>query len=262
MRDRITAIIHLTLIKLREPAFLLMAALALGIGYWVSEMEVLSVQDENEILARLLVAGGGTPVLAGFLIILATTLLLAVFVGATDIPRDIEGRIVTFILGKPVYRTEYLIGKYLGICTICILFFLIASGAAVVGHLVRTGGIYPLALLLRQGALILAVFPFVAMTMMFSCFLNDLSAMILSALYVIFSLFVGTIPILAEMLPKSIGIDAYLYMFYYWFPNYLYFLQNVSIVGLVLPAMAVYAASISIIFLMVAAARLNARDLT
>jgi ABC-type transport system involved in multi-copper enzyme maturation permease subunit len=261
MRDRLAAIIHLTLIKLREPAFLLMALLAIGIGYWVSEMEVLSVQDDHEIFTYLLVAGDGYPVLAGFLIILATTLLLAVFIGATDIPRDIEGRIVTFILGKPVYRVEYLLGKYLGICLICVIFFALASGSAVLGHLVRSGGFYPFGLMLRQCLLLLVVFPFVAMTMMFSCFFSDLSAMIISAIYLVFALFVNTIPLLAEMLPDSIGIDAYLYMFYYWFPNYLYFLQNFRLLGLVFPAMVLYSASMSALFLMIAAVRINLRDM-
>jgi hypothetical protein len=63
------------------------------------------------------------------------------------------------------------------------------------------------------------------------------------------------------MLPDSIGIDAYLYMFYYWFPNYLYFLQNFRLLGLVFPAMVLYSASMSALFLMIAAVRINLRDM-
>ena len=50
----------------------------------------------------------------------------------------------------------------------------------------------------------LVISPFVAMSMMISAFLSDISAMIVAIVYVLFSIVISAISIFIDMLPKSI----------------------------------------------------------
>jgi ABC-type transport system involved in multi-copper enzyme maturation permease subunit len=50
----------------------------------------------------------------GFIIIMTT--LMAIFLGVSLVPPEIERRTIFTILSKPVTRAEFLIGKYLGLC--------------------------------------------------------------------------------------------------------------------------------------------------
>jgi len=261
MRDRILAIAELTFRKLKDPAFFLLFVFAAFAAYAMSEMEALSFQKENLILAELISSGSGSPPLTSFLFITCMTLLLGIFAGATDIPRDIESRMITVLVGKPIRRVEYLLGKYLGVCLICVTFFIVAAISANAGHIIKTGHLYPIASIIRQFLLIFSIFPFVAMTVMFSCFFNDITAMIISSVYLIFSLFLSIIPLLVEMLPKSISITTYLYFIYYVVPNFLYYFLTYRIAGLVSISLIIYSLSISVIFLTIASLRINSRDM-
>jgi ABC-type transport system involved in multi-copper enzyme maturation permease subunit len=261
MIGRILAIAELTFRKLKEPAFLLLFAFAAVAAYCMSEMEVLSFQKDNIILSELLSSGKGTPPLTSFLFITSMTLLLGIFAGATDIPRDIESRMISILLGKPIKRTEYLVGKYLGLCFMCIIFFFIAAISANAGHLIKTGSLYPLQLIIRQFLLVFSIFPFVAMTVMFSCFFNDVAAMIMASVYFIFSVFFSAIPLIVEMLPKSVSITSYLYFIYYLFPNFFFYFQTYKIIGLISFSLIIYSFSVSAILLMIASLRINSRDM-
>jgi Cu-processing system permease protein len=50
----------------------------------------------------------------GFIIIM--TMLMAIFLGVSLVPPEIERRTIFTILSKPVKREEFLIGKFLGLC--------------------------------------------------------------------------------------------------------------------------------------------------
>jgi ABC-type transport system involved in multi-copper enzyme maturation permease subunit len=261
MIGRILAIAELTFRKLKEPAFILLFIFAAAAAYNISEMEVLSFQKDNLILSELLSSGKGTPPLTSFLFITSMTLLLGIFAGATDIPRDIESRMISVLVGKPIRRTEYLIGKYVGLCLMCIVFFFIAAISANVGHLIKTGHLYPLQLITRQLLLVLSIFPFVAMTVMFSCFFNDVAAMIMASVYLIFSVFFSAIPLIVEMLPKSVSVTSYLYFIYYLFPNFFFYFQTYKIIGLISISLIIYSFSVSVLFLLIASIRINSRDM-
>lgn len=261
MIGRILAIAELTFRKLKEPAFILLFVFAAVAAYCMSEMEVLSFQKDNIILSELLSSGKGTPPLTSFLFITSMTLLLGIFAGATDIPRDIESRMISILVGKPIRRTEYLVGKYVGLCLMCVVFFLIAAVSANVGHFIKSGHIYPFQLIIRQLLLVFSIFPFVAMTVMFSCFFNDVAAMIMASVYLIFSIFFAAIPLIVEMLPKSVSITSYLYFIYYLFPNFFFYFQTYKIIGLISLSLIIYSLSLTLLFLMIASVRMNSRDM-
>jgi Cu-processing system permease protein len=48
--------------------------------------------------------------------IIAMTILIAIFLGVTLVPPEIERRTIFTILSKPVNRAEFLVGKFLGLC--------------------------------------------------------------------------------------------------------------------------------------------------
>jgi ABC-type transport system involved in multi-copper enzyme maturation permease subunit len=259
--EKIFAISEMTLKKAKEPAFSLLFVIAGVLGYCVSEMETLSFQKDDATLSAILSLDQGTPLLAGFTMILLMTLLVAIFSGATDIPRDIESRMIMLLLAKPVKRGEYLLGKYLGIMIICLSFFAVAFLTAVVAHLIKSGEFFGFSILIRQSFMVLAIFPFVAMTMMISTFLSDIGAMILTAVYLMFSVSMSAMSIFVDMLPKSLGVASYVHVIAYFFPNYFYYFNSFRLIGLVSISLIVYSCSLTVIFLMVASIRLNNRDL-
>ncbi|RYG63867.1 ABC transporter permease [bacterium] len=61
----------------------------------------------------------------GFIIMM--TLLIAIFLGVSLVPPEIERRTIFTILSKPVNRLEFLIGKFLGLC-LTLLFCMVLLG--------------------------------------------------------------------------------------------------------------------------------------
>lgn len=60
--------------------------------------------------------------------IIGMTILIAIFLGVSLVPPEIERRTILTILSKPVNRLEFLIGKFLGLC-LTLLFCLALLGA-------------------------------------------------------------------------------------------------------------------------------------
>ena len=110
----------------------------------------------------------------------------------------------------------------------------------------------------------LPIIPLTALSITVSCFLSDISAMIIVAIYMTFSIFFSIVPLAIALLPKTLsaGVDAYILVFYYFFPNFIYFFQNFQLAGLISLALLFYTLSITVIFLMIGANRINTRDLT
>ncbi len=61
----------------------------------------------------------------GFTVIM--TLIVAIFLGVALIPPEIERRTIFTILSKPVTRIEFLLGKYLGLCSVLLLNIVLMS---------------------------------------------------------------------------------------------------------------------------------------
>ncbi|HEX9998797.1 MAG TPA: ABC transporter permease [Abditibacterium sp.] len=60
--------------------------------------------------------------------IIGMTVLIAIFLGVSLVPPEIERRTIFTILSKPVNRLEFLIGKFLGLC-LTLLFCVVLLGA-------------------------------------------------------------------------------------------------------------------------------------
>jgi ABC-type transport system involved in multi-copper enzyme maturation permease subunit len=258
---KILGVFEITIKKMKEPAFAILLLIAVLIGACVSEMEQISFKQDGGVLFGLISLEQGPPLLAGFVVILLMTIIIAIFSGATDIPKDIESRMIMHVLTKPVKRIEYILGKYFGLVAICICFFMAAAIAATVVHWTKTGEFYGLQLLCRQFLLLLALFPFVALTIMVSTFLPDISAMIVTTVYISFSLLISAISVFVDMLPKSLEIVSLIHIFAYFFPNFFYFFNSCKFSGIVLIALIAYSFSMSAIFLLIASFQMNRRDM-
>jgi hypothetical protein len=256
------AIAETTFRKLKEGAFLIMLAFAVGVGYFVTDIDSFSGQDSGLVL-QLIGANKGYPLMSGSFFALGITLIVIVFTGATEIPRDIETRTIMVYIPKTRRKSEYLIGKFLGVLLISFTFFTVTELSIFATHYIRAKQMYDLWFMLRQFYLFSAAIPAAAIIVTFSCFVGDLSAMILAALYMLFSFSFGGIPILAAMLPESVssGVEFYVYLIYYFFPNFIYFVQPLKIAGVVPAALFLYSLSVSAIFLVMAAVRIETRDM-
>lgn len=258
---KIFAIFELTVKKVKEPAFSLLFVIAALIGYFVSGMGKLELGQGDEVLFGLISLEQGSPLLLGFVVILLMTLIVATFGGSTDIPKDIDSRMIMLILGKPVKRIEYLIGKYLGIVAICLLFFFVAGVAAFIAQWIKTGELISFSILMRQFMLLIMVFPFVGFTIMISAFLSDISAMIVTIVYLLFSVCISAFSLLIDMLPKSLEVVSVIHTLSYFFPNFFYFFSSFRYLGVFIFALLIYAISMTVIFLSIAAYRMNNRDM-
>jgi ABC-type transport system involved in multi-copper enzyme maturation permease subunit len=261
MMVKVFAIFELTVKKVKEPAFFILFIIAAFIGYFVSGMGELKFSQNEDILFGLVSLEQGSPLLIGFVVILLMTLIVAIFSGATDIPKDIDSRMIMLILGKPVKRSEYLLGKYLGIVAICLAFFFSAAIFAFIGYLINMGGAITFSIAVRQLMLVLVVFPFVAMAMMISAYLSDISAMIVAVVYVLFSICISAISLFIDMLPRSLEALPAIHPISYLFPNYFYFFNSFKYTGFVMVSLILYTISLTVIFLAIASFRLDQRDM-
>lgn len=257
---------QLTLKKIKEPAFMIIFVLALVAGFMLTESGQLTEANATEtggLISQLMASRRGYPILNSSIAAIIFTLIMALFTGATDIPRDIDSRMIMLILSKPVRKVDYLLGKYFGLLALCLVIFVATEATVFGGYLISTGKMFQIGLMIKQFYLLLALFPLLAMVVMISCFVADISAMILGVIYVMFSASMSTVPLFIAMLPKSItgGVESYLFVIYYFFPNYLYYFQTFSTVGLIPFALFLYSLSLTVIFLTIGALRLNTRDL-
>lgn len=147
---------------------------------------------------------------------------IAIFVGVSLVWKEIEKRTVYSLLSKPVSRTNFILGKYLGFC-VTLLFNTLVMGLGVTLALVYVGG----------GKFIAGAWPavyliFLEMTIitgvaiMFSSF----STPALSALLTFFVFVIGHFSSSLRDLAQSMGSDAALIFFniiYYLLPNFSHF---------------------------------------
>ncbi len=258
-------IAELTFRKIKESAFIIIFMLAIIAGFILTDSGKISDNtfESSGIIGQLMASRQGYPIMTSTFSAIIFTLIMALFTGATDIPRDIESRMIMLLLSKPVSKTRYLLGKYLGLLTLCLIIFLATEITVYLGHYFTAGEFYPVGMMLKQFYLILILLPFLAMMVTISCFVPDVSAMILGVLYIMFSISVSTIPILVSMLPQSIAgdVESYLFLIYYMFPNFLYYFQTFSTIGIVPLALVFYSLSMTVIFLTIGVFRMSTRDM-
>jgi len=158
------------------------------------------------ILSEMAVVGQGARVVLtfGFFAISLFCVITAIVMGALLLHKELEKKTITTILSKPVYRYEFLLGKYLGMLAILAVEMLLL---VVVWMLVYSavGGDALLPLLTGAGLMYLEVMLITAVAVMFSA----MSTPVLTALFTSGVFLVGRVHgVIQEMLNADRGILA------------------------------------------------------
>jgi ABC-2 type transport system permease protein len=165
--------------------------------------------------------------------------IIALFLGTTSFFKDVERKVVYFILSKPVSRTEFLLGKFVGLCLVLLLTTAILS-VAYVGLVAYEHGGFDALGLLAIFMQYLEMVLFIA----FALFVSTFSSSLLSLVYTSAVFFLGHVvsSLLADA--KAIGVTGVKYVLvqvlYYVFPNLEKFdARNLAIHEVAMPALSV-----------------------
>lgn len=178
---------------------------------------------------------------------LSATLLfgvfIAIFVGVGLVHKEIERRTIYAILSKPIGRSEFLLGKYLGLClTLLVNILIMGAGVSIALLYVKRGwdplviSIWPVILLIYLELAIVT-----AVALLFSSF----SSPALSALLTFFIFIAGHFSADLKIFAASLGGTAARWCFtalYYLLPNF-------SKYSLITPAAHGYAPNLSALLL-------------
>jgi ABC-type transport system involved in multi-copper enzyme maturation permease subunit len=144
------------------------------------------------------------------------SILIAIFLGTNLIHKELEQRTAYIILSKAVTRTQFVIGKFLGLCETLLVANIIMSAVylPIVWYL---GGFFPKIALLAIGFQYLETVVFIALTVLFSTF----AAPIASAIYAIMVFIIGhSLGMLPDLAKRAGAVVKNLELaLYYLFPN-------------------------------------------
>jgi ABC-type transport system involved in multi-copper enzyme maturation permease subunit len=144
--------------------------------------------------------------------------ITALFLGTTSFFKDVDRKVVYFVLSKPVSRAQFLLGKFFGLCMVLLLTSAILC-VAYLGVVAYEGGGFQALGILAVGMQFLEMALFIA----FAIFVSTFSSSLLSIVYTSAIFFLGHIvsALLADA--KTVGISGFKYklveVLYYIFPN-------------------------------------------
>ncbi len=144
--------------------------------------------------------------------------IIALFLGTTSFFKDVDRKVVYFILSKPVSRMQFVLGKFFGLCLVLLLTSAILSVAYLGVVLFEHGGFDGLGLLA-----IAMQFLEMALFLAFAIFVSTFSSSLISIVYTSAVFFLGHIVSQLVADAKAIhlgGVKLLLVeVLYYIFPN-------------------------------------------
>ena len=183
--------------------------------------------------------------------------IIALFLGTTSFFKDVDRKVIYFVLAKPVSRAQFLLGKFFGLCMVLLLTTAIL-GVGYLGLIAyEHGGFDGLGL----AAITMQYFE-MALFLAFALFVSTFSSSLLSIVYTSAVFFLGHVVSSLLMDAKAIGITGFQYALvqalYYAFPNLEKFdARNLAIHNVAIPllsfTLALAYAAAYIIFLLAAA---------
>jgi ABC-type transport system involved in multi-copper enzyme maturation permease subunit len=183
--------------------------------------------------------------------------IIALFLGTTSFFKDVDRKVVYFILSKPVSRAQFLLGKFFGLCMVLFFATVILSVAYLGLILYEHGGFDALGLLA-----IAMQFLEMALFLAFAIFVSTFSSSLLSIVYTSGVFFLGHVVSSLLSAAKQIGLGGIklvlVEILYYVFPNLEKFdARDLAIHAVAMPftefALAVAYAAVYIILLLSAA---------
>jgi len=144
--------------------------------------------------------------------------IIALFLGTTSFYKDVDRKIVYFILSKPVSRAQFVLGKFLGLCLVLLLTTAIL-GVAYVGVILYEHGGFDSIGVLAIFMQFLEMMLFIA----FAMFVSTFSSSLLSIVYTSAIFFLGHIVSTLISAAKTVRITGFqlvlVKILYYVFPN-------------------------------------------
>jgi len=154
----------------------------------------------------------------GLLGIYFFTAVVALFLGTTSFYKDVDQKIVYFILAKPVSRAQFVIGKFLGLCCVVLFASAILAVAYVIVVVCASGGFDAVGLLA-----ITMQFLEMALFLAFAIFVTTFSSSLLSIVYTSAVFFAGHIVSSLVTDAQAMGIGGIKFLIikvlYYILPN-------------------------------------------
>ncbi len=144
--------------------------------------------------------------------------VVALFLGTTSFYKDVERKVVYFLLAKPVSRAQFVLGKFFGLCLVLLLtsavFALAYLGVVFYEH----GGFDAIGILA-----ILMQFLEMALFIAFAIFVSTFSSSLISIVYTSAVFFLGHVVSALLMDAKAVHLSGFSYrlvqVLYYVFPN-------------------------------------------
>ena len=215
----------LTVRRLREPASIILLLIGCLFSFFVSGTEAFEISNIHGSSANELIASN--KILLGTVLLVGLGILISIFNGATEIPRDISSRVIFILLSKPISRLEYVGGKFLGVLVIglgstivwitLMLVFRVALSSGAAAHLSGSQ-------ILAQYTCALMLVPITALAICSSCCFGDVVSMIVTVVYLLLSFAMVIAPIVAALSPAAAG--KIVLAVYFFFPNLCLFLQS------------------------------------
>lgn len=144
--------------------------------------------------------------------------IIALFLGTTSFFKDIERKVIYFVLSKPVTRAQFLLGKFFGLCMVLFLTTAIL-GVAYLGLIAYEGGGFDAIGLLGIAMQYLEMSLFLA----FALFISTFSSSLLSIVYTSGVFFLGHVVSALLEDAQKIGLTGIRFVLvevlYYVFPN-------------------------------------------
>lgn len=193
---------------------ILFVLILVGASVFVSE---LSLDMESQFTATL-----------GLSVMLVFGALIAIFIGVGLVYKEIDKRTIYNLLSKPIHRSEFIVGKYLGLC----ITLLVNSAVMVLGTelalLYVNHGFVSLQLAVLPAAYLIymELALLVAIALMFSSFTTPMLAALFSFAAYVIGHFSGDLRQAAQLSDSSV-VRAVLTAFYYLLPN----LSNFGFIG-------------------------------
>jgi ABC-type transport system involved in multi-copper enzyme maturation permease subunit len=154
---------------------------------------------------------------------------ISIFVGVSLVSKEIEKRTVYAIFSKPISRTEFILGKYLGLCLTLLVNVLVMGVGVSLALLYVGGGRLALSIWGAVFLIFLELMILTAVAILFSSF----SSPALSALLSFFIFIIGHFSASLRDLANNLGSQFAKYFFgfiYYFLPNlsHFSFIKNAS----------------------------------
>lgn len=190
--------------------------------------------------------------------------LIAIFVGTSLVYKEIDKRTLYTIISQPMYRYEFILGKYLGLMGLLAVVVLVMTGTAAVYVLLLGGGlegVYFLAVLLIFSKLLLIT--------AFAILMSSLSSPILGAI-IVFSAYVfgHATAVFRQLPPQFDGTAAkrILEIAYYIIPNLSNFdiraeaANGVPVAGAYIGYVVIYGLAYTVVLLILACVIFEGKD--